>query len=85
MALGNGLRTSIWKEFMNRFGIPQIAEFYGATECNCSVGNFDNKVGGLLSLTRLTHEWDSSPMKWTLVQDILSGVRKFLVVLPATD
>lgn len=45
MALGNGLRTSIWKEFMNRFGIPQIAEFYGATECNCSVGNFDNKFG----------------------------------------
>ncbi|XP_063000535.1 long-chain fatty acid transport protein 4 [Elgaria multicarinata webbii] len=45
MALGNGLRASIWKEFMERFGIPQIAEFYGATECNCSVGNFDNKFG----------------------------------------
>ncbi|XP_048368122.1 long-chain fatty acid transport protein 4-like [Sphaerodactylus townsendi] len=44
MALGNGLRASIWKEFTTRFGIPQIAEFYGATECNCSVGNFDNKV-----------------------------------------
>lgn len=45
MALGNGLRSSIWKEFSERFGIPQIAEFYGSTECNCSVGNFDNKVG----------------------------------------
>ncbi|CAI5794436.1 long-chain fatty acid transport protein 4 [Podarcis lilfordi] len=45
MALGNGLRASIWKEFTERFGIPQIAEFYGATECNCSVGNFDNKLG----------------------------------------
>ncbi|XP_053138290.1 long-chain fatty acid transport protein 4 [Hemicordylus capensis] len=45
MALGNGLRSSIWKEFTTRFGIPQIAEFYGATECNCSVGNFDNKFG----------------------------------------
>ncbi|KAL8174687.1 UNVERIFIED_CONTAM: hypothetical protein K2H54_051373 [Gekko kuhli] len=45
MALGNGLRASIWKEFTTRFGIPQIAEFYGATECNCSVGNFDNKFG----------------------------------------
>lgn len=30
---------------MRRFNIPQIAEFYGATECNCSLGNFDNKVG----------------------------------------
>uniref|UniRef100_A0A668W0Y1 Arachidonate--CoA ligase n=2 Tax=Oreochromis TaxID=8139 RepID=A0A668W0Y1_OREAU len=45
MALGNGLRQSIWEEFMNRFNIPQIAEFYGATECNCSLGNFDNKMG----------------------------------------
>uniref|UniRef100_A0A3Q2QK54 Arachidonate--CoA ligase n=1 Tax=Fundulus heteroclitus TaxID=8078 RepID=A0A3Q2QK54_FUNHE len=45
MALGNGLRQSIWEEFMKRFNIPQIAEFYGATECNCSLGNFANKVG----------------------------------------
>ncbi|XP_062869788.1 long-chain fatty acid transport protein 4 [Trichomycterus rosablanca] len=45
MALGNGLRQSIWVEFMQRFNIPQIAEFYGATECNCSLGNFDNKIG----------------------------------------
>uniref|UniRef100_A0A8C9X7X0 Very long-chain fatty acid transport protein n=1 Tax=Sander lucioperca TaxID=283035 RepID=A0A8C9X7X0_SANLU len=45
MAMGNGLRQSIWEEFMKRFNIPQIAEFYGATECNCSLGNFDNKIG----------------------------------------
>ncbi|KAJ8286599.1 hypothetical protein GJAV_G00041000 [Gymnothorax javanicus] len=45
MALGNGLRLSIWEEFTSRFNVPQIAEFYGATECNCSLGNFDNKVG----------------------------------------
>ncbi|XP_072488677.1 long-chain fatty acid transport protein 4 isoform X2 [Notamacropus eugenii] len=45
MALGNGLRQSIWTEFINRFHVPQVAEFYGATECNCSVGNFDSQVG----------------------------------------
>ncbi|KAG7477307.1 hypothetical protein MATL_G00092960 [Megalops atlanticus] len=45
MALGNGLRQSIWEEFTSRFSVPQIAEFYGATECNCSLGNFDNQVG----------------------------------------
>ncbi|XP_005992174.1 long-chain fatty acid transport protein 4 [Latimeria chalumnae] len=45
MALGNGLRPSIWEDFTSRFNIPQVAEFYGATECNCSLGNFDNKVG----------------------------------------
>uniref|UniRef100_A0A8C4YXP9 long-chain-fatty-acid--CoA ligase n=1 Tax=Gadus morhua TaxID=8049 RepID=A0A8C4YXP9_GADMO len=46
MALGNGLRMSIWEEFTGRFNVPQVAEFYGATECNCSLGNFDNKVRG---------------------------------------
>lgn len=45
MALGNGLRHSIWTEFSGRFHIPQVAEFYGATECNCSLGNFDGQVG----------------------------------------
>ncbi|XP_014719066.1 long-chain fatty acid transport protein 4 [Equus asinus] len=45
MALGNGLRQSIWTEFSSRFHIPQVAEFYGATECNCSLGNFDSQVG----------------------------------------
>ncbi|XP_017911366.1 PREDICTED: long-chain fatty acid transport protein 4 isoform X2 [Capra hircus] len=45
MALGNGLRQSIWTEFSSRFHIPQVAEFYGATECNCSLGNFDGQVG----------------------------------------
>ncbi|KAK2503833.1 hypothetical protein MC885_009998 [Smutsia gigantea] len=45
MALGNGLRQSIWTDFSGRFHIPQVAEFYGATECNCSLGNFDSQVG----------------------------------------
>uniref|UniRef100_A0AAZ3Q7T9 long-chain-fatty-acid--CoA ligase n=1 Tax=Oncorhynchus tshawytscha TaxID=74940 RepID=A0AAZ3Q7T9_ONCTS len=45
MALGNGLRQSIWEEFTSRFNVPQIAEFYGATECNCSLGNFGNACG----------------------------------------
>ncbi|XP_060156335.1 long-chain fatty acid transport protein 4 isoform X1 [Globicephala melas] len=45
MALGNGLRQSIWTNFCSRFHISQVAEFYGATECNCSLGNFDGQVG----------------------------------------
>ncbi|XP_038601672.1 long-chain fatty acid transport protein 4 [Tachyglossus aculeatus] len=45
MALGNGLRPSIWTDFSSRFHIAQVAEFYGATECNCSLGNFDSQVG----------------------------------------
>lgn len=32
MALGNGMRPDVWKRFKERFNIPVIAEFYGATE-----------------------------------------------------
>ncbi|KAJ0047419.1 hypothetical protein NL108_003017, partial [Boleophthalmus pectinirostris] len=45
LAVGNGLRPSVWEAFTQRFGIKQIGEFYGATECNCSIANMDGKVG----------------------------------------
>ncbi|XP_028678505.2 long-chain fatty acid transport protein 1a [Erpetoichthys calabaricus] len=45
LAVGNGLRPSVWEAFTQRFHIKQIGEFYGATECNCSVANMDGKVG----------------------------------------
>ena len=32
MAVGNGLRPDVWKEFEERFQIPSIVEFYAATE-----------------------------------------------------
>jgi len=34
IAVGNGLRPEIWNEFQRRFNIPEIGEFYGATEGN---------------------------------------------------
>lgn len=34
MIVGNGLRPEIWAEFQERFGIPRISEFYGASEAN---------------------------------------------------
>ncbi|NWV05787.1 S27A1 protein, partial [Ptilonorhynchus violaceus] len=44
-ALGNGLRPHLWPEFRRRFRLRRIGEFYGATECNCSIANLDGKVG----------------------------------------
>lgn len=38
MIYGNGLRPQIWKEFVDRFNIPKVAEFYGATEGNANIG-----------------------------------------------
>ena len=34
---GNGLRPQIWQQFTQRFAIPRIGEFYGATEGNSNV------------------------------------------------
>lgn len=44
LAVGNGLRPSVWEAFTERFKVAQIGEFYGATECNCSIANMDGKV-----------------------------------------
>ena len=47
MCCGNGLRPDIWTEFQTRFNIPQILEFYAATEGNVSLFNVEGKVGAV--------------------------------------
>jgi len=44
---GNGLRPEIWPQFQERFAIPRIVEFYGATEGNVSMLNYDGTVGAV--------------------------------------
>jgi fatty-acyl-CoA synthase len=44
---GNGLRPEIWRQFQDRFAIPRIVEFYGATESNVSMLNYDGTVGAV--------------------------------------
>lgn len=47
LAFGNGLRPDVWKTFQTRFGIPAILEFYGSTEGNVSLFNFDGRQGAV--------------------------------------
>jgi fatty-acyl-CoA synthase len=47
LACGNGLRADVWPEFKRRFRIPQIIEFYAATEGNVSLFNFEGKEGAI--------------------------------------
>ncbi|MGZ9113660.1 MAG: AMP-binding protein, partial [Brevundimonas sp.] len=47
LAYGNGLRPDVWSDFQKRFAIPDILEFYGSTEGNVSVFNFDGKPGAI--------------------------------------
>lgn len=44
---GNGLRPDLWDTFESRFHIPLILEFYGATEGNVNIFNFEGKAGAV--------------------------------------
>lgn len=47
IAIGNGLRPEIWARFKERFKIPHIMEFYGATEGNVGMINYDGQLGAI--------------------------------------
>lgn len=47
MCCGNGLQRDVWNEFKGRFCIPQILEFYAATEGNVSLSNVDEQPGSI--------------------------------------
>lgn len=47
LACGNGLAADVWAEFQRRFRIPQILEFYAATEGNFSLFNCEGRVGAI--------------------------------------
>jgi fatty-acyl-CoA synthase len=47
LIFGNGLRPDVWAQMEQRFKIPMVLEFYGSTEGNVSVLNFDGKLGAI--------------------------------------
>ncbi|XP_033972939.1 very long-chain acyl-CoA synthetase-like [Trematomus bernacchii] len=47
LALGNGLRSDTWEDFLQRFGDICICECYGATEGNVGFVNYCGKVGAI--------------------------------------
>lgn len=72
IAIGNGVRTDIWSEFLNRFGDIKVRELYAATEGNIGFINYTSKLGavgrvnivhrvsgasGVLGLRRMTPQW----------------------------
>ena len=52
VGVGNGLRPDIWEKFQERFGIPLIREFYGATEGNAPMFNLQGRPGMVGRLRR---------------------------------
>ena len=47
MACGNGMASEVWDGFKDRFQIPQILEFYAATEGGVSLFNVKEKRGAI--------------------------------------
>ena len=47
LACGNGLRAEVWTPFQQRFAIPQILEFYAATEGSFSLYNVEGEPGAI--------------------------------------
>ncbi|XP_068586759.1 long-chain fatty acid transport protein 2-like [Cebidichthys violaceus] len=47
LAIGNGIRAEIWREFLNRFGDIQVREFYASTEGNVGFVNYVGKIGAI--------------------------------------
>lgn len=47
LACGNGLAADVWEAFQQRFRIPQILEFYAATEGGLSLFNVQGKPGAI--------------------------------------
>jgi len=44
---GNGRSSAMWREFQARVAFPCCGEFYGATESNVSMLNYDGTVGAV--------------------------------------
>lgn len=64
LAVGNGLRGDIWEAFAERFAIPQILEFYAATEGNFSLFNVEGKPGAVGRIPPpLAHRFPASIVK----------------------
>jgi acyl-CoA synthetase (AMP-forming)/AMP-acid ligase II len=45
VVLGAGMRPDVWRPFVQRFGIGRVIEFYGSTEGNVAMVNFEGKEG----------------------------------------
>jgi fatty-acyl-CoA synthase len=64
LCCGNGLGAAVWNDFKARFRIPQILEFYAATEGNLSLYNVEGKPGAIGRVPGfLAHRFPSALVK----------------------
>jgi fatty-acyl-CoA synthase len=62
---GNGMRPDVWREFVSRFGIEKVHEFYAATEGNANMFNLNGHVGAVGQLNMITKlAYNIALVKW---------------------
>lgn len=70
MVCGNGLRPDVWDDFKTRFQIPQILEFYGATEGNVSLFNVEGRPGAVGRIpSYLAHRFPAALVRFDIDKD----------------
>jgi fatty-acyl-CoA synthase len=82
LCCGNGLRFDIWDRFKTRFNIPQILEFYAATEGNVSLFNLEGKPGSIGRTPRfLAHRFPTKIAKIDIkTGEVLRGHDGFCIL-----
>lgn len=71
LCCGNGLRPDVWEAFRDRFKIPQILEYYAATEGSFSLYNCEGRPGAIGRIPAfLSHRMPVALVKF----DVDSGV-----------
>jgi fatty-acyl-CoA synthase len=70
LCCGNGLRADIWTAFQERFQIPQILEFYAATEGSFSLFNAEGKPGAIGRIPPfLAHRFPAALVKFDIERE----------------
>jgi fatty-acyl-CoA synthase len=70
LAVGNGLSGDVWDSFQQRFAIPQVLEFYAATEGNFSLYNAEGKPGAIGRIPPfLAHRFPTAIVKFDAATD----------------
>jgi fatty-acyl-CoA synthase len=70
IACGNGLKPDVWEPFQSRFRIPQILEFYAATEGGISLFNVESKCGAIGRVpTYLAHRFSPAPVRFDIEKE----------------
>ncbi len=87
MCCGNGLRNDVWNDFKNRFRIPDVLEFYAATEGTFSLFNIEGKPGAIGRIpSYLAHRFPVAVVKFDLEkQEPLRDTQGFCIRCSANE